>query len=352
MKKILGILGVAGIIGASILGAEVVEAYGVNDESGEYVVSFSYNEYLEDGAINKIVRNLRMDVPEDDVIEVGSLLTDLDLTAVSEARPKNPNSESGEYHWKFVGKEDNALETITRADFTDFCKMNEEGEALKCARLEAVFPDAPEEVLEDAAEVVGDGLSLWDEATGVEIAFSRALAGTASLKVAETEAEEVLRGDIPAALKKVFDLRVFDGENEVEVSDNEMTISIPLPEEWGGCKYFQIVYVENGEIAEILPAEVLDGKIVFKTTHLSAYGVEASNKPFTVSAEVASSATGSSTEEPGRGAAEMPNTGAGWFERDGSSSSKVVTLVMVALAVALGVGALVWRKMHAHKIKF
>ena len=57
-----------------------------------------------------------------------------------------------------------------------------------------------------------------------------------------------------------------------------MKIKIALPEELKGYKNYKIVYIEDGEIKETLPAIVEDGNIIFETSHLSQYGIIATNE--------------------------------------------------------------------------
>ena len=57
-----------------------------------------------------------------------------------------------------------------------------------------------------------------------------------------------------------------------------MQIKIALPEELKGYKKYEVVYILNNEIKETIPATVEDGYIVFETTHLSEYGIVATEK--------------------------------------------------------------------------
>ena len=57
-----------------------------------------------------------------------------------------------------------------------------------------------------------------------------------------------------------------------------MKIRIALPEDLKGFNKYEVVYISNDEIKETLPATVEDGYIVFETTHLSEYGIVATEK--------------------------------------------------------------------------
>ncbi|MDO5452064.1 MAG: hypothetical protein Q4F56_03160, partial [Candidatus Saccharibacteria bacterium] len=260
MKNILGaglVLGIASLIGVNSFCNEVL-AYSVS-EAGEYAVSFNYNIYNEDGVATSASKILRMDVADDDVIEIGSLLTDLGFTADAPEKPKNPKSESGSYFWKISGGEDVAVETISKENFTGFCKMEDDTVISKCARLDVVFPDAKQENEEVSPVMAEDSgqTSMLDGVTGSEIVFQKAMPSKAVLTVQELLASDMFKGEVPVTLKKILDL-VVKGEDgqEVEVSENEMTVSLALPEELAGYQYFQIVYIVDGEIKETFPAEI------------------------------------------------------------------------------------------------
>lgn len=56
-----------------------------------------------------------------------------------------------------------------------------------------------------------------------------------------------------------------------------MKIRIALPKDLTGFNKYEVVYISNNEIKEKFPAKVEDGYIVFETSHLSQYGVIATN---------------------------------------------------------------------------
>lgn len=78
-------------------------------------------------------------------------------------------------------------------------------------------------------------------------------------------------------VKFIADINVLDGDNIVKISDTKMKIKIALPEELKGYNKYEVVYILDGKIKETLPATVEEGYLVFKTTHLSEYGVIAEN---------------------------------------------------------------------------
>ena len=79
-------------------------------------------------------------------------------------------------------------------------------------------------------------------------------------------------------VKFIADINVLDENNNiVKISDTEMKIRIALPDNLKGYDKYEVVYILNDEIKETVPAKVEDGYIVFETSHLSQYGIIATN---------------------------------------------------------------------------
>lgn len=78
-------------------------------------------------------------------------------------------------------------------------------------------------------------------------------------------------------VKYVVDINVLENGQIVKISDTKMKIKIALPEDLKGYKKYEVVYILNDEIKETIPATVEDGYIVFETSHLSQYGIVATN---------------------------------------------------------------------------
>lgn len=96
-------------------------------------------------------------------------------------------------------------------------------------------------------------------------------------------------------IKFIADINVLDGGAVVKISDTKMKIRIALPEDLKGYNKYEVVYILNDEIKETIPATVEDGYIVFETSHLSQYGIVATN-------------TGSATSDSGK-ETTSPQTG-------------------------------------------
>lgn len=101
-------------------------------------------------------------------------------------------------------------------------------------------------------------------------------------------------------VKFIADINVLDGDSVVKISDTKMKIRIALPEDLKGYNKYEVVYILNDEIKETIPATVEDGHIVFETSHLSQYGIIATNTD---------SATGDNRDETQNTSATSPNTG-------------------------------------------
>lgn len=78
-------------------------------------------------------------------------------------------------------------------------------------------------------------------------------------------------------VKFIADINVLKDNEIVEISGTKMKIRIALPEELKGYNTYSVVYILNDEIKETIPATLQDGYIVFETTHLSEYGIIATN---------------------------------------------------------------------------
>ena len=96
--------------------------------------------------------------------------------------------------------------------------------------------------------------------------------------VLDTKKVEVNKNLSDNNVKYIVDINVLENGQIVKISDTKMKIKIALPENLKGYKEYKIVYITNDEIKETIPATIEDGYIVFETSHLSQYGVVASEK--------------------------------------------------------------------------
>ena len=86
-------------------------------------------------------------------------------------------------------------------------------------------------------------------------------------------------------VKYLVDINVLENSQVVKISDTKMKIRIALPEDLKGYKKYEVVYILNDEIKETIPATIEDGYIVFETSHLSQYGIVATEKSSSTNVE-------------------------------------------------------------------
>ena len=79
-------------------------------------------------------------------------------------------------------------------------------------------------------------------------------------------------------VKYIVDINVLENGQVVKISDTKMKIKISLPENLKGYKEYKVVYITNDEIKETIPATIEDEYLVFETSHLSHYGIVATEK--------------------------------------------------------------------------
>ena len=101
---------------------------------------------------------------------------------------------------------------------------------------------------------------------------------------------------------------------EKNLSNIVKIVRIQLPEDLKGYDKYEVVYILDDEIKETIPAVVEDGYITFVTTHLSQYGIVATNVETTDQETTASisQTTGNKTDTAittGNKTAGSPKTG-------------------------------------------
>ena len=91
-------------------------------------------------------------------------------------------------------------------------------------------------------------------------------------KVAEAYKENKEVKDVK--LIELYDINVTDGVQVYPMEEGKFTIAIAISEDMQKYDTYKVVYIdEDGKIAETLDAKLVDGKVVFTTSHLSTYGV-------------------------------------------------------------------------------
>ena len=130
-------------------------------------------------------------------------------------------------------------------------------------------PTKPEQpVKETVKEIQSTG------ETKAKIEFAKEVSKDYKLDIKPVEVKKDL---INKNVKYVVDINVLENNQIVKISDTKMKIRIALPEDLKGFSKYEVVYISNDEIKETIPATVEDGYIVFETSHLSQYGIVATN---------------------------------------------------------------------------
>lgn len=139
-------------------------------------------------------------------------------------------------------------------------------------------------------------------------------------------------------LLAVVDISALKDGNIIPISDNLMEIQIPLLEEMKGYKYYQVAYLEDGQIVEKINATVKGDMLVFVTDHLSEYAILGSNIPFVddetdqTTVAKATNANSSSTDNQTDTSTSTPVTG------DSTDVMALVLLMTVAGATMVAAG--------------
>ena len=110
--------------------------------------------------------------------------------------------------------------------------------------------------------------------TKAKIEFAKEVSKDYKLDIKPVEVKKDLTNK---NVKYVVDINVLENGEVVKISDTKMKIRIALPEDLKGFSKYEVVYISNDEIKETIPATVEDGYIVFETSHLSQYGIVATN---------------------------------------------------------------------------
>ena len=128
------------------------------------------------------------------------------------------------------------------------------------------------------------------ETTDEKVIFesAEAIRNDLVLKVTEKTEDEIKKGTekVTEAYKdnkkvkevkliNLYEINVLNGDGSVEkLEDGKFTIAIAIPESEQKYDAYKVVYFdEEGKLVETLDAKLVNGKVVFTTTHLSTYGV-------------------------------------------------------------------------------
>lgn len=192
-------------------------------------------------------------------------------------------------------------------------------------------------VVKEVAAPESSDTNFVDTGTNVTVEFTNPLPEGSQITVEFKDVNNDAYEGIDNLLA-VVDISALKDGNIIPISDNLMEIQMPLSEEMKGYKYYQVAYLENGQIVEKINATVKGDILVFVTDHLSEYAILGSNTPFVddetdqTTLAKATNANSSSTDNQTDTSTSTPVTG------DSTDVMALVLLMTVAGATMVAAG--------------
>ena len=171
--------------------------------------------------------------------------------------------------WRFWDKDE---KTDKEFDKDTLIKEESGYERYKNVTLYASWTKTSGEPEQPVKETVKEIQSTGE--TKAKIEFAKEVSKDYKLDIKPVEVKKDLTNK---NVKYVVDINVLENNQIVKISDTKMKIRIALPEDLKGFNKYEVVYISNDEIKETIPATIEDGYIVFETSHLSQYGIIATN---------------------------------------------------------------------------
>ena len=196
-------------------------------------------------------------------------------------------------------------------------------------------------VVKEVAAPESSDTNFVDTGTNVTVEFTNPLPEGSQITVEFKDVNNDAYEGIDNLLA-VVDISALKDGNIIPISDNLMEIQIPLSEEMKGYKYYQVAYLENGQIVEKINATVKGDILVFVTDHLSEYAILGSNTPFVddetdqTTLAKATNANSSSTDNQTDTSTSTPITG--------DSTDVMALVLLMTVAGATMVAACVKKK--------
>lgn len=131
-------------------------------------------------------------------------------------------------------------------------------------------PTSTEQPTQDTVKVIESSSSIKGS-----IAFEKEVSKNYALDIKQAEVSKNLSDK---NVKYLVDIKVLENGQIVKIDNTKMKIKIALPEYLKGYQKYEVVYILNDEIKETIPATIEDGYIVFEASHLSKYGIVATEK--------------------------------------------------------------------------
>ena len=115
-----------------------------------------------------------------------------------------------------------------------------------------------------------------ENTTGIKtiISFEKEVSKDYTLNIKQIDIKKELADK---NIKFLVDINVLEGVNIVKINNIKMKIKIALPDNLKDYTKYEVVYIDNNEVKETIPAKVENGYIVFETSHLSQYGIVATS---------------------------------------------------------------------------
>lgn len=192
-------------------------------------------------------------------------------------------------------------------------------------------------VVKEVAAPESSDTNFVDTGTNVTVEFTNPLPEGSQITVEFKDVNNDAYEGIDNLLA-VVDISALKDGNIIPISDNLMEIQMPLSEEMKGYKYYQVAYLENGQIVEKINATVKGDMLVFVTDHLSEYAILGSNTPFVddetdqTTVAKATNTNSSSTDNQTDTSTGTPTTG------DSTDVMALVLLMTVAGATMVAAG--------------
>lgn len=192
-------------------------------------------------------------------------------------------------------------------------------------------------VVKEVAAPESSDTNFVDTGTNVTVEFTNPLPEGSQITVEFKDVNNDAYEGIDNLLA-VVDISALKDGNIIPISDNLMEIQMPLSEEMKGYKYYQVAYLENGQIVEKINATVKGDILVFVTDHLSEYAILGSNTPFVddetdqTTVAKATNTNSSSTDNQTDTSTSTPITG------DSTDVMALVLLMTVAGATMVAAG--------------
>lgn len=178
----------------------------------------------------------------------------------------------------------NAVYSENKTNFVTKGTFNAEVDKAYLAETATLEQSGNNYVVKPNVEVESDGVKFEsDDAFSNEYTLVVTPKSEEEVKDVTTKLTEAYKNNTKVKglkLISLHDISMYLDNAVVPMENGKYTISIPVAENLRNFKNYKVIYVnEDGEIQETIDAKLVNGKVVFTTTHLSTYGVIGYNNP-------------------------------------------------------------------------